>query len=67
MLAAQADGADIVTIEGLAKDGALHPMQEAFKEHHGLQCGFCRPGTLMSALDLVSRDPHTPRKMPFVR
>src|SRR5690606_33425710 len=44
MLAVQADGADVLTIEGLAADGELHPMQEAFREHHGLQCGYCTPG-----------------------
>ena len=53
MLAVQANGAEITTIEGLAKNGALHPMQAAFKEHHGLQCGFCTPGMVMSAVDLV--------------
>jgi carbon-monoxide dehydrogenase small subunit len=53
MLAAQAEGAEIVTIEGLAKNGELHPMQAAFREHHGLQCGFCTPGMVMSAVDLV--------------
>lgn len=57
VLAVQADGADITTVEGLANNSELHPMQEAFREHHGLQCGFCTPGMLMSALDLVSRDP----------
>ncbi|NIP46870.1 MAG: 2Fe-2S iron-sulfur cluster binding domain-containing protein [Gammaproteobacteria bacterium] len=57
MLAAQADGADITTIEGLAQSGELHPMQEAFREHHGLQCGFCTPGMIMSALDLVRQNP----------
>ena len=57
MLAVQADGADVVTIEGLASDGELHPMQAAFREHHGLQCGFCTPGMIMSALDLVARNP----------
>ena len=56
MLAMQAEGADILTIEGLAKaDGTLHPMQEAFREHHGLQCGFCTPGMVMSAIDMVKR------------
>src|ERR1041385_447239 len=45
----QAEGAEIVTIEGLAKDGALHPLQEEFREHHGLQCGFCTPGMVMTA------------------
>lgn len=54
MLAVQADGAELLTIEGLAgADGALHPMQAAFKECHGLQCGFCTPGMVMSAIDLV--------------
>jgi aerobic carbon-monoxide dehydrogenase small subunit len=57
MLAVQADGAEIVTIEGLMKDGALHPLQEAFREHHGLQCGFCTPGMLMTALDLLRVKP----------
>ena len=57
LLAVQADGADIVTIEGLMKDGALHPLQEAFREHHGLQCGFCTPGMLMTALDLLRVKP----------
>jgi len=59
MLAMQAEGADILTIEGLAKaDGTLHPMQEAFREHHGLQCGFCTPGMVMSAIDLVKNFPN---------
>ena len=53
MLALQADGAEVTTIEGLASNGELHPMQAAFKEHHGLQCGFCTPGMVMSAVDLV--------------
>ena len=55
MLAVQAEGAKVVTIEGLASNGKLHPMQEAFREHHGLQCGFCTPGMIMSALDIVNR------------
>ncbi len=54
MLAIQADGAEVTTIEGLAQNGELHPMQAAFKEHHGLQCGFCTPGMVMSAVDLVN-------------
>jgi carbon-monoxide dehydrogenase small subunit len=54
LLAVQADGAEVTTIEGLAKDGELHPMQAAFKEHHGLQCGFCTPGMVMSAVDLLN-------------
>jgi aerobic carbon-monoxide dehydrogenase small subunit len=57
MLAVQAEGARITTIEGLAKNGELHPMQAAFREHHGLQCGFCTPGMIMSAIDLVQRNP----------
>ena len=57
MLALQADGAKVTTIEGLATNGTLHPMQAAFREHHGLQCGFCTPGMVMSALDLVGRNP----------
>ena len=55
MLAAQADGAEVTTIEGVATGGALHPMQAAFREHHGLQCGFCTPGMVMTALDMVRR------------
>jgi len=59
MLAMQAEGADLLTIEGLAKpDGTLHPMQEAFRQHHGLQCGFCTPGMVMSAVDLVKNFPN---------
>lgn len=57
MLAMQADGASVTTIEGLAQNGELHPMQAAFREHHGLQCGFCTPGMVMSAIDLVNRTP----------
>jgi aerobic-type carbon monoxide dehydrogenase small subunit (CoxS/CutS family) len=57
MLAVQAQGAQIATIEGLAADGQLHPLQEAFREHHGLQCGFCTPGMLMTALDLLRVNP----------
>ena len=57
MLAAQADGAEVTTIEGLATNGELHPMQAAFKEHHGLQCGFCTPGMVMSAIDLLNNKP----------
>ncbi len=58
MLAVQADGAQVVTIEGLAKNGTLHPMQEAFRDNHGLQCGFCTPGMVMSAVDLVRCNPN---------
>ncbi|MCC2095401.1 MAG: (2Fe-2S)-binding protein, partial [Hyphomicrobiales bacterium] len=54
-LALTCDGAEVTTIEGLAKDGKLHPMQEAFRENHGLQCGFCTPGMIMSAVDIVNR------------
>ncbi len=57
LLALQADGGEVTTIEGLAKDGELHPMQAAFKEHHGLQCGFCTPGMVMSAVDLLNHNP----------
>ena len=56
-LALQAEGAEVLTIEGLAKGDELHPMQAAFKECHGLQCGFCTPGMVMSALDLVAHYP----------
>jgi carbon-monoxide dehydrogenase small subunit len=58
MLAVQAEGAEVLTIEGLAKDGELHPMQAAFKENHGLQCGFCTPGMVMAAIDIVRRNPN---------
>ena len=58
ILAVQADGAKVTTIEGLAGDGKLHPMQEAFRDNHGLQCGFCTPGMVMSALDLVRQNPN---------
>jgi aerobic carbon-monoxide dehydrogenase small subunit len=54
MLAVQADGAEITTIEGMAQNGRLHPLQEGFKEMHGLQCGFCTPGMIMTAADLLS-------------
>ena len=57
MLATQADGADVTTIEGLANGDELHPMQAAFRENHGLQCGFCTPGMVMSAIDLVNENP----------
>ena len=57
MLAVQAEGADVTTIEGVARNGELHPMQAAFREHHGLQCGYCTPGMIMSALDLVKHNP----------
>jgi carbon-monoxide dehydrogenase small subunit len=54
-LALACEGASVTTIEGLANGGTLHPMQEAFREHHGLQCGFCTPGMIMSAVDIVNR------------
>ena len=56
MLAVQADGAEITTIEGLAANGTLHPLQEAFRETHGLQCGFCTPGMIMAAWQLLERN-----------
>ena len=62
MLAVQAEGTDIATIEGVAQNGNLHPMQEAFREHHGLQCGFCTPGMIMSVLDLVRQNPDPSEK-----
>ena len=55
LLAATCDGAKVTTIEGIAQGGTLHPMQEAFREHHGLQCGFCTPGMIMAAIDIVNR------------
>ncbi|WPZ33054.1 (2Fe-2S)-binding protein [Thalassobaculum sp. OXR-137] len=57
LLAVQAEGAEITTIEGLADGDTLHPMQEAFRDNHGLQCGFCTPGMVMSAVDLVKKNP----------
>ena len=57
MLAAQASGSEVLTIEGLADGADLHPVQAAFKEHHGLQCGFCTPGMIMSAVDMIRRHP----------
>ena len=57
MLAVQADGAELTTVEGLMQDGKLHPLQEAFREHHGLQCGFCTPGMLLTALDFLRVNP----------
>jgi aerobic carbon-monoxide dehydrogenase small subunit len=58
MFAVQADGDSILTIEGLAKDGELHPMQASFQEHHALQCGFCTPGMIMTAVDILTRHEH---------
>src|SRR4029450_2350947 len=62
MLAVQAAGAKVTTIEGLATNGKLHPMQEAFRDNHGLQCGFCTPGMVMSAIDLVQHNPNPTEK-----
>ena len=66
LLAVQCQGSEILTIEGLAQGGELHPMQAAFREHHGLQCGYCTPGMIMAAVDMVNRkgsdlDEHTIR------
>lgn len=58
MLAVQANGAEIMTVEGLAKGVQLHPVQEAFRENHGLQCGFCTPGFLMTTVDFLARNPN---------
>jgi aerobic carbon-monoxide dehydrogenase small subunit len=58
ILAAQAEGTKVTTIEGLVTDGKLHPVQAAFKEHHGLQCGFCTPGMIMTAVDMIRRIPN---------
>jgi aerobic-type carbon monoxide dehydrogenase small subunit (CoxS/CutS family) len=57
MLAVQANGTEIITVEGLMKDNTLHPLQQAFHEHHGLQCGFCTPGMLLTALDFLNTNP----------
>lgn len=62
MLALQAEGAAITTIEGLATNDKLHPVQAAFKEHHGLQCGFCTPGMIMTAVDMIRRIPDLDEK-----
>ncbi len=58
IFAVQADGAEIMTVEGLAKEGKLHPLQAAFQEHHGLQCGFCTPGQLMTAFHFLKENPN---------
>jgi carbon-monoxide dehydrogenase small subunit len=58
VLAVQADGASVTTIEGLAKDGQLHPLQQGFWEEHGLQCGYCTPGMIMSAVNLLASNPN---------
>ncbi len=57
LFAAQVEGSQVTTIEGLAKNGVLHPVQRAFHEHHGLQCGFCTPGMIMTAVDMIKRRP----------
>jgi len=57
VLTVQADGSEVTTIEGMATDGELHPMQEAFWEHHGLQCGYCTPGMIMAGADLIAKNP----------
>ncbi len=57
VLAVQADGADVTTIEGMGSEGDLHPLQEAFWEHHGLQCGYCTPGMIMAGSDLIAKNP----------
>ena len=62
MFAVQAEGAQVLTIEGLAKDGKLHPVQEAFRDNHGLQCGFCTPGMIMTAVDMIRRKPNLDRE-----
>jgi carbon-monoxide dehydrogenase small subunit len=62
IFARQAENAEVMTIEGLARDGALHPVQEAFREYHALQCGFCTPGMIMTALDLIRRGKAGDRK-----
>ena len=58
VLAAQADGSEVTTIEGLARNGTLHPVQQGFWEKHGVQCGFCTPGMIMTAVDLLQRNPN---------
>jgi len=63
MLAAQASGSEVKTIEGLANGGDLHPVQAAFREHHGLQCGFCTPGMIMTAVDMIDRAKSEGRKL----
>ena len=57
IFAVQSDGADVTTVEGLAQNGELHPIQEAFREKHGLQCGFCTPGMMMTAVQILERNP----------
>ena len=62
MLAVQANGKNITTIEGIADGDSVHPVQEAFREHHGLQCGFCTPGMIMAAIDIINRKPNLDEK-----
>lgn len=62
MFAVQADGCEVTTVEGLAKEGKLHPLQQSFSEHHGLQCGYCTPGMLMSSHALLEENPTADRK-----
>ncbi len=62
LFAVQADGGELLTVEGLERDGELHPLQRSFSEHHGLQCGYCTPGMLMSAHALLGETPHADRK-----
>jgi len=62
ILVADCDGSEITTIEGLASNGKMHPMQESFKKHHGLQCGFCTPGMVMSAVDLLQKNKNPSEK-----
>jgi len=61
-LAADCDGAEVTTVEGLANNGKMHPVQEAFKKHHGLQCGFCTPGMVMSSIDLLKNNKNPTEK-----
>ncbi len=63
MLAVQANGKNITTIEGIADGDNLHPVQEAFRDHHGLQCGFCTPGMIMAAIDIINRKPNLDEKI----
>ena len=62
LFAFQADGAEVLTVEGLMRDGQLHPVQQAFADNHGLQCGYCTPGMMMSSLELIEHTPHPTEK-----
>jgi carbon-monoxide dehydrogenase small subunit len=62
VLAVQADGSEITTIEGMAQNGEMHPIQESFRENHGLQCGFCTPGMVMTAVDILKNNPNPSEK-----